>query len=116
MAYIAACVKYALENGERKFTQGMYDEVMVDVVNFYYANKTLSGPVKYLESYIKAYKKDKVLELLEKNYPGDKAAAGNAADRALFPLLISRMLFWFTVIIFMLLCWHISNNFVIFAA
>lgn len=80
MAYIAACVKYALENGERKFTQGMYDEVMVDVVNFYYASKTLSGPVKYLESYIKAYKKDKLLELLEKNYPGDKAAAGNAAD------------------------------------
>lgn len=80
VAYIAACVKYALEYGERKFTQGMYDDVMVDVVNFYYANKTLSGPVKYLEGYIKAYKKDKLLELLEKNYPGDKAAAGNAAD------------------------------------
>ncbi len=80
VAYIAACVKYALEYGERKFTQGMYNDVMVDVLNFYSANKALSGPVKYLESYIKAYKKDKLLELLEENYPGDKAAEGNAAD------------------------------------
>lgn len=45
---------------------------MVDVLNYYQANKQYTGEVKYLEQYIKAYKKgrEKLEALLEKNFPG----------------------------------------------
>ena len=72
VAYIAGCSKYALATGEADFSLDTFKEAMVDVLNYYQANKQYTGEVKYLEQYIKAYKKgrEKLEALLEKNFPG----------------------------------------------
>ena len=72
VAYIAGCSKYALSSGEADFSLNTFKEAMVDVLNYYQANKQYTGEVKYLEQYIKAYKKgrEKLEALLEKNFPG----------------------------------------------
>ena len=72
VAYIAGCSKYALSTGEADFSLNTFKEAMVDVLNYYQANKQYTGEVKYLEQYIKAYKKgrEKLEALLEKNFPG----------------------------------------------
>lgn len=72
VAYLAGCGRYALETGEADFTLDTYKGAMVDVLNFYQANKQHTGTVKYLEQYIKTYEKgrDRLEEALEKNFPG----------------------------------------------
>lgn len=72
IAYIAGCSKYALATGEADFSLNTFKDAMVDVLNYYQANKQYTGEVKYLEQYIKAYKKglEKLEALLEKNFPG----------------------------------------------
>lgn len=70
-AYVAACCKYGLESRERYLTRDSFQQIMVDVLNFYYRNRKYTGKIKYLEKYIKAYEKDKdsLSLLLDKNYP-----------------------------------------------
>lgn len=72
VAYLAGCGRYALQTGEADFSLDTFKAAMVDMLNFYDANKQYTGEVKYLEQYIKAYKKgqDKLEAMLEKNFPG----------------------------------------------
>lgn len=71
MAYIAGCVKYALENNDTTFSYDMYSSAMVDALNYYVNNNEITGKVKYLDKYVGAYKKgeDKLVAMLQKNYP-----------------------------------------------
>ncbi|SFG23070.1 lipopolysaccharide assembly protein LapB [Prevotella sp. KH2C16] len=72
VAYIAGCSKYALATGKADFSLDTFKDAMVDVLNYYQANKQYTGEVKYLEQYIKAHDKsrEKLDALLEKNFPG----------------------------------------------
>ncbi len=73
-AYLAGCTKYALENNEKTFTPEMFNNAMIDMLNFYLGNRDLTGEVKYLEKYINVYNKDKnkFYEMIEKNFPNKK--------------------------------------------
>lgn len=72
IAFIAGCSKYALTSGKADFTIEVFEQAMVDALNYYVNNKEYTGEVKYLEQYVKAYSKgrDKFEELLKKNFPG----------------------------------------------
>ncbi|MBM6992394.1 MAG: tetratricopeptide repeat protein [Prevotella sp.] len=73
VAYIAGCSLYALKTGMADFTFDTFQSAMVDMLNFYNANKKITGEVKYLEQYVKAYGKgaDNLVALLKKNFPGN---------------------------------------------
>jgi hypothetical protein len=69
---MASCSLYALKTGKSEFSLDTFENAMVDVLNFYVANKQYTGEVKYLEKYLEAYKKDRknLDALLKKNFPG----------------------------------------------
>ena len=71
-SYLAGCCQYAINNKQANFTLDMFMHAMIVTINYYVANKDLTGEVPYLEKYVKLYKKepDKMVELLKKNYPG----------------------------------------------
>lgn len=74
LAYVAGCVKYAIENNDTTFSYDMYSSAMVDALNYYVNNCELTGKVKYFDKYVAAYKKgeDNLVALLKKNYPVKK--------------------------------------------
>lgn len=74
VAYLAGCVKYAIENNDTTFSYDMYSSAMVDALNYYLSNRDFTGKVKYLEKYVDAYKKseDNLVAMLKKNYPMNK--------------------------------------------
>ena len=71
-SYLAGCCQYAINNKQADFTLDMFMHAMIATINYYVANKDLTGEVPYLEKYVKLYKKepDKMFELLKKNFPG----------------------------------------------
>ena len=72
VSYLAGCCQYAINNKQADFTLDMFMHAMIATINYYVANKDLTGEVPYLEKYVKLYKKepDKMFELLKKNFPG----------------------------------------------
>lgn len=72
VAYLAGCSKYALDNNDSTFTQEMYFNAMIDVLNFYIGNSDYTGKVKYLQQYVDLYNKKGLNALrqeLLKNFP-----------------------------------------------
>ena len=69
IAYLAACTKYALSH-DPVVPVEQYSNAIVDVLNYYRANKEITGEVPAFEEYIKLYKKDpeKLFERLRKDY------------------------------------------------
>lgn len=74
VAYIAGCTKYALENNDSTFSEKMFNDAMIDMLNFYIGNRDRTGKVKYLEKYVDAFNKgmDNLTDMLNKNYPEKK--------------------------------------------
>ena len=78
IAYMAACTKYALSH-DPVDPDEQYKDAIIDVLNYYSANKEITGEVEAFEEYINLYKKgsDKLIDRLEKDY----AAFQKAADK-----------------------------------
>lgn len=58
MAYIAAYCKEALASKQKTITPELFTSTMIDVLNFYYANRDKAGENKYLETFISYYEKN----------------------------------------------------------
>lgn len=74
IAYIAGCVKYAIENNDSTFNRDIYNSAFVDMLNFYLGNKEILGKVKSLDKFVDVYNnkgKDELDEMIDKNYPGE---------------------------------------------
>lgn len=69
-AYMAAWIEYAIKEKDKEQSYDAYSSAIVDLLNFYTANKHLSGEVKAFDDYIELYNKsdEKFFELLRKNY------------------------------------------------
>ncbi len=78
IAYMAACTKFALTHDPVDPLE-QYKSAIIDMVNYYSANKELTGEVEAFEEYISLFKKDpkKLTDRLEKDY----AAFQKAADK-----------------------------------
>ena len=70
VAYLAACIKYALDKNDSTFSQDMYIEAITSMLNYYINNRDLTGKVAYMEKYIALYDKgeEKLFDALRKNY------------------------------------------------
>lgn len=70
VAYLAACIKYALDKNDSTFSQDMYIEAITSMLNYYINNRDLTGKVAYMEKYIALYDKgeEKFFDALRKNY------------------------------------------------
>lgn len=70
VSYAAGCAVYALSTDSADFTYDMYEYAMIEMLNHYIANKELTGPVTYLEKYIKAHEKsrEQLAALIRKSY------------------------------------------------
>ncbi len=73
VAYMAAIIKYSIENEDSTFSPDMYHDAFIDMLNYYIANRELTGKVKSLEKYINAYNKgpEELDEMINKAYPGN---------------------------------------------
>lgn len=58
IAYLAGTAMYALENPDNKNTQEQYSEGIIAMLNYYTANKEITGEVPAFEDYLKLYAKD----------------------------------------------------------
>ena len=78
IAYMAACTKFALTH-EPVDPLEQYMSAIIDMVNYYSANKELTGEVEAFEEYINLFNKDpkKLTDRLEKDY----AAFQKASDK-----------------------------------
>lgn len=59
-AYQASCVRYAINNNEKDFTADMYLEALIDMTNFYLANRSYYGDkakIAQLEKYYDTFNK-----------------------------------------------------------
>lgn len=72
VAYMAGVIKYGIDNEDSTFTPEMYNSAFIDMLNYYIANRELTGKVKVLDKFIDAYNKgrDELDEMIQKNYPG----------------------------------------------
>lgn len=70
---MAAIIKYSIENEDSTFSPDMYHDAFIDMLNYYIANRELTGKVKSLEKYINAYNKgpEELDEMINKAYPGN---------------------------------------------
>ena len=77
IAYMAACTLYALSNNPVELDQ-QYSKGITDMLNYYMANKELTGEVPEFEEYLKLHKKspDKFFERLAKDYEAFAKAKG----------------------------------------
>lgn len=87
IAYMAACTKFALTHDPVDPLE-QYKSAIIDMVNYYSANKELTGEVEAFEEYINLFKKDpkKLTDRLEKDY----AAFQKAADKGKTTKITSR--------------------------
>ena len=78
IAYMAACTKFALTHDPVDPLE-QYKSAIIDMVNYYSANKELTGEVEAFEEYINLFNKDpkKLTDRLEKDY----AAFQKASDK-----------------------------------
>ena len=69
---MAGVIKYGIDNEDSTFTPEMYNSAFIDMLNYYIANRELTGKVKVLDKFIDAYNKgrDELDEMIQKNYPG----------------------------------------------
>ncbi len=76
-AFIASCSKYALEQDEKDFTQEMYSNAIVDVLNYYNANSQYTGTIEAADTLIALYKKSPAdfYAQIDKYYADDMAEA-----------------------------------------
>lgn len=67
--YLAACMQYAMTT-EDVVPGDQYQSAIIDLVNYYHANKELTGEVEAFEEYMALYAKgaDKLFERLERDY------------------------------------------------
>ena len=84
---MAACTKFALTH-EPVDPLDQYKSAIIDMVNYYSANKELTGEVEAFEEYINLFNKDpkKLTDRLEKDY----AAFQKAADKGKTTKITSR--------------------------
>lgn len=70
IAYLAACTKYALTHDDPIDPEKQYQVAIIDILNYYSANKEISGEVPAFEEYIKLYEKspDKLYDRIKKDY------------------------------------------------
>lgn len=70
IAYLAGTSMYALENPDNKNSQEQYKEGIIAMLNYYTANKEITGEVPAYEDYLKLYAKDKkdLFARIEKDY------------------------------------------------
>jgi len=74
VAYLAGCSKYALNTGDPYLSEDLYKSAMIDVINFYVANKKFCGENEFLENFVETYgdgsekNKEKLFKLINKYY------------------------------------------------
>lgn len=70
IAYLAGTAMYALENPDNKNSQEQYKEGIIAMLNYYTANREITGEVPAYEDYLKLYAKDKkdLFARIEKDY------------------------------------------------
>lgn len=87
IAYMAACTTFALTHDPVDPLE-QYKSAIIDMVNYYSANKELTGEVEAFEEYINLFNKDpkKLTDRLEKDY----AAFQKAADKGKTTKITSR--------------------------
>lgn len=69
--YLAAGVDYALQNHITTFTFTMYVNIYENLLNYYMANKSLTGSIKILDKLLDTYASDtdKFVDTLHKQFP-----------------------------------------------
>ena len=70
IAYLAGTAMYALENPDNKNSLEQYSEGIIAMLNYYNANKKITGEVSAFEDYLKLYAKDQkdLFARIEKDY------------------------------------------------
>lgn len=77
IAYLAGTAMYALENPDNKNSLEQYSEGIIAMLNYYSANKQITGEVSAFEDYLKLYakSKDALFGRIEKDYKKFNKAA-----------------------------------------
>ncbi len=84
IAYLAGTTMYALENPDNKNSLEQYSEGIIAMLNYYTANKTITGEVPAFEDYLKLYVKDQknLAARIEKDYKAfNKAVKKNETQK-----------------------------------